>query len=450
MSYAPEIIDAAKRLHIHPEAVQAFLDAGQGKSSEGTVRSVHTTIKAIGSACNLDCVYCYYLSKEELLGQKKRRMQEDVLEHFVREYIAAQDAEEIAFSWHGGEPTLLGLPFFRRVVALQQKYLPPGRRVANDLQTNGTLLDDAWCAFFAEHGFMIGISLDGPRDLHDVYRPTKRGKPSFDAVFAGTQLLRKHGVPFGTLSTVNRKNAREPERVYPFLRDEVGARFMQFIPCVEPRQFARSPSGAIPDAQLASADSPRARPDHPLSIVTDWSVDPEDWGHFLARVFDLWRARDQGVIKINLFESMFAQLQGKPSLLCTSSPFCGKNLAVEHDGRVYSCDHFVYPEHELGTLGAQTFAELAFSMKQLAFGLDKYNSLPSECRECPHLKLCWGECPRTRILKTREGEGRLSYLCRGWKIFYAHALPKIGTRKLPEPALYPATSLVRHNTGRVV
>ncbi|MDB4973311.1 MAG: aslB [Myxococcaceae bacterium] len=447
MSYSPEILAAAERLQIAPEAVQAFLDAAHGPTGAAMVRSLHTTIKPIGSLCNLDCAYCYYLSKEELLSQKSRRMRDDVLERFVVDYIAAQDAEEIAFTWHGGEPTLMGLSFFRRVVELQQKHLPAGRRIANDLQTNGTLLDDEWCAFLAEEQFLVGISIDGPRDLHDFYRPTKTGKPSFDAVFAATQRLKQHGVPFSTLSTVNRKNAGEALRVYRFLRDEVGSRYMQFIPCVEPKQFARLATGTLPEAQLASQSSPRARPGHPMSIVTDWSVDPDDWGAFLSVVFDEWRAHDQGKVKVNLFESLFAQLQGKPSLLCTSSPFCGKNLAVEHDGRVYSCDHFVYPEHELGSVQDKPFAELAFSLQQLEFGLDKHNSLPSECKACPYLKLCWGECPRTRILKTREGEGQLSYLCSGWKGFYSHALPKIGWKPAPPPMLYPASTLVRHNTS---
>jgi uncharacterized protein len=223
---------------------------------------------------------------------------------------------------------------------------------------------------------------------------------------------------------------------------------MQFIPCVEPKAFANTPAEKLPASQLATASSPRARPGHPMSIVTDWSVDPDDWGSFLMAVFDEWRKHDQGRVKINLFESMFAQLQGKPSLLCTSSPFCGKNLAVEHDGRVYSCDHFVYPEHELGSLVTTPLAELAFSIKQLEFGLNKFHTLPSECKECPYLKLCWGECPRTRILKTREGEGQLSYLCAGWKVFYAHALAKIGVKPGPEPQLFPASSLVRSNRNQ--
>jgi uncharacterized protein len=444
-TYSEPILDAAKRLNISAEAVQTYLDAGRGERAAGVSRSLHATIKPVGSACNLDCTYCYYLSKEELLSQKSRRIKDDALERFIVDYIQSQDAEEIAFTWHGGEPTLMGLPFFERVVLLQQKHLPPGRRISNDLQTNGTLLDDDWYRFLAEHSFLVGLSIDGPRALHDFYRPTKKGKPTFDKVFAATQRLKEYGIQFSTLTTVNRHNGSHALEVYRFLRDEVGTSYMQFIPCVEPRQFERHAPAYLPAHQLVTADSARAQPGHPMSVVTDWSVVSEEWGSFLSEVFDEWQANDQGRVKINLFESLFAQLNGQPSLMCTSSPFCGKNVALEHDGRVYSCDHFVYPEYELGKVGDQTLAEMVFSLKQLEFGLDKHNSLPSECRSCPYLKLCWGECPRTRILKTREGEGNLSYLCSGWKKFFGHALPKIPRRVASAAPLFPATSLLRRN-----
>jgi uncharacterized protein len=427
--HSPDVLAMAAKYGIRAEAVQTYLDAGSGTRRAGVERSVHTTIKPIGALCNLDCNYCYYLSKEELLQQKTRRMDEAVLERFIVQYIAAQDGNDIQFTWHGGEPTLLGLPFFRSVVELQQKHLPPGKTASNDLQTNGTLLDDEWCVFFAEHGFLIGLSIDGPRDLHDVYRPHKGGQPSFDKVFRAAKLLQKHGVPFSTLTTVNRKNAAHALRVYRFLRDELGSRYMQFIPCVEPKHFERTAPGALPDGQLAPKDSPRARPGHPLSIVTEWSVDPDEWGEFLSVAFDEWRAHDLGAVKVNLFETLLAQLAGKPALICTSSPVCGKNVAIENDGRVYSCDHFVYPEHELGNVVDQPFARMAFSLKQLEFGLDKHHTLPRDCRSCPYLKLCWGECPRTRILKTAPGEGNLSYLCSGWKRFFGHAVPLLTQRR---------------------
>ena len=420
-----EIAAAAAKLGISAEAVRTYLDAGLGKRASGVERSLHTTIKPIGSVCNLDCNYCYYLSKDELLDHNgSRHISDEHLERFVVEYIAAQDVPEIVFTWHGGEPTLLGLRFFRKVVELQRKHCPPGRRIANDLQTNGTLLNDEWGAFLSENGFVVGLSIDGPAALHDVYRPTKKGRPSFDAVLAGARVLGRHGVTCSTLTTVNRKNALEPLAVYRFLRDDLGSRDMQFIPCVEPKGFERNAPSALPDAQLVPASSLRARPGHALSVVTEWSVDSDDWGRFLSAVFDEWYANDQGRVRINLFENMFEQLQGRPSLMCTSSPVCGKNIALEHDGRVYSCDHFVYPTHQIGTLGEGTLAQMAFSMKQLEFGLDKHRSLPRECRACPHLTLCWGECPRTRILRTREGEGNLSYLCSGWKRFFEHTVPR--------------------------
>ncbi len=443
MSYPPEVEEAAKRLGVRPRAVQTYLDAATGQRAAGVERSFHTTIKAIGSACNLDCSYCYYLSKEQLLQQdSSRRLQDELLERFVIDYISGQDAPNIEFTWHGGEPTLLGLKFFQKVVELQRKHTPPGRTISNDLQTNGTLLDDEWGEFLAENDFLVGLSVDGPRELHDAYRVTKKGSSSFDDVMRGVRILQQYQITFSTLTVVNRQNATEPATVYRFLRDELGCRNMQFIPCVEPRQFEHSAPAELAEHLCVAASSPRARPGHPMSVVTDWSVDPDDWGEFLAGVFDEWHDNDQRRVRINLFESMLGQLAGKPSMLCTSSPICGKNVAIEHDGRVYSCDHFVYPRHELGKLGERTLAEMVFSIEQLEFGLDKHRSLPKECRECSFLKLCWGECPRTRLHRTREGEGNLSYLCSGWKRFYAHAVPRARalTRRR---SLLDASSLVR-------
>lgn len=415
----------AAKLGISVEAVKTYLDAGNGKLASGVERTLHATVKPIGAACNLDCSYCYYLSKEQLLTHdSSRRMSDEHLERFVVEYIAAQDAPEIVFTWHGGEPTLLGLRFFRKLVELQRAHCPVGRRVSNDLQTNGTLLDDEWGAFLAANQFLVGLSIDGPAVLHDVYRPTKKGQPSFEAVLAGVRVLQRHGIKFSTLTTVNRRNALEPLEVYRFLRDELGSRFMQFIPCVEPQGFERHAPSELPGSQLVPASSLRARPNHALSVVTEWSVDPDDWGNFLSAVFDEWYTYDQGRIRINLFESLFEQLQGRPSLMCTSSPICGKNIAVEHDGRIYSCDHFVYPKHQIGTLGEGTLAQMAFSEQQLEFGLDKHRSLPHKCKQCRYLNLCWGECPRTRILKSSENDSNLSYLCSGWLRFFEHAVPR--------------------------
>jgi uncharacterized protein len=262
--------------------------------------------------------------------------------------------------------------------------------------------------------------------LHDSYRLTKKGTSSFDDVFAAARRLKKYGIPFSTLTTVNRKNALKPLEVYRFLRDELGTSYMQFIPCVEPRKFENVPSGF--SADTASAENGTGLGQYVFG-VTDWSVDSEDWGRFLSQIFDEWYARDKKYVKINLFETISAQLKGLPALICTSSPYCGKNVVLEHDGRVYACDHFVYPKYEIGTIAEQSLGEMVFSLKQLEFGLSKYNSLARKCRSCRHLKLCWGECPRTRILPTRPGEGKLSYLCQGWKKFFDHAVPVLSRTK---------------------
>lgn len=426
MSYAKEVFEAARRLRIKPAAVQTYLDAGRGVCGRGVERRFHATAKPMGAACNLQCSYCYYLGKAKLLEQGgPRQIPDELLERFIVEYVAAQDAQEIVFTWHGGEPTLAGLAFFRRVVELQRKHTPPGRRLTNDIQTNGTLLDDGWCRFFAENGFLVGLSLDGPPELHDGYRKTPQGKPSFAESFTAARRLKAHDIPFSILATVNRLTGAHPLEVYRFLRDEVGTRYMQFIPCVEPRQFAALAASSLADAERVPAEDPRARPGHVDSVVTDWSVDPDDWGTFLIEVFDEWRARDRGTVKVNLFESLLAVRRGGAALVCSNAPICGKNIAIENDGRVYSCDHFVYPKHALGRLGERPLAELVFSLEQLEFGLGKFNAMPLDCRTCSYLKLCWGECPRTRILKTRAGEGPLSYLCRGWKKFFRQRLPDL-------------------------
>jgi uncharacterized protein len=418
MRYSAEICLEAARLNISPEALQTYLDAGKGKRAPGVLRYLHATVKPIGAACNLDCTYCYYLSKESLLNQKRGRISNELLEKFIADYIKSQDVEEIVFTWHGGEPTLLGIDFFRTVLELQKKHTPLGRRVSNDIQTNGTQLDDMWCSFLAENRFLIGLSIDGPRELHDIYRVTKNRTSSFGKVFAAARLLKKYGIIFSTLTTVNWENGRKPIDVYRFLRDEVGTSYMQFIPCVEPRRFDDETS----DKTAKHVSNQRDRLGQLFVGAMDWSVGSEDWGTFLMQIFDEWYAKDRGRVKINLFESMFAQLRGEQALNCTSSPFCGKNVVLEQDGRVYACDHYVYPEYEIGNIREQSLGKMVFSLRQLEFGLDKYNSLPKECRRCRYLNLCGGECPRTRILYTRKDEGYLSYLCEGWKMFFEHAL----------------------------
>ena len=396
-------------------------------------RRFHVMVKPAGALCNLDCSYCFYLHKETLLGQPKQpRISDELLEEHIRQYIEAQDGERVVFSWQGGEPTVLGLPFFEQVVALQAKYRRAGQAIENDLQTNGVLLTEEWAQFLARHGFMVGLSVDGPAHLHDKHRPSKGGKGSHAGALAAARLLQKHGVPFAALAVVNRDTAREPLAVYRHLVDELGAWRVQFTPCVEAKHFREQAPCLWPKDARAEVGSPRAHPGHPLSVVTEWSVDPDDWGRFLIAVWDEWFARDLGRVHVNLFETAVAQSMGLPAQTCTQSEFCGKALALEHDGSLYACDHFVYPEFKLGNIRTLNEGRAAFSARQQAFGFAKRDTLPADCRRCPHLSLCWGECPKNRLLTTQGGESGLNYLCRGWQAFYAHIAPGLDsiTREL--------------------
>jgi uncharacterized protein len=386
----------------------------------------HVMAKPAGSTCNLDCAYCYYLSKETLPGGPATgRMSDDTLERFIQQYIASATGPEVIFSWQGGEPTLLGVEYFRKVVALEQKHARPGQKIQNDLQTNGTLLDDEWCAFLKEHRFLVGLSIDGPRELHDRYRVTKGGRPTFDQVFNAARLLQRRGVPFNTLTCVHRFNATRAKDVYRFLRQELDSTYLQFIPVVEFKGFERAAPQSWAAAALPRVGEPEARPGHPNSIVTDWSVDPDDWGRFLCRVFDRWLDRDLGKVMVNHFETLVAQHLGFPSQMCIYSQTCGRAVALEHDGGVYACDHYVYPAFHLGNLNSSRLQDLVFSETQRQFGRAKSETLPRYCRECAYLTDCWGECPKNRFLRTPDGEPGLNYLCRGFKQFFAHALPAV-------------------------
>ncbi len=381
----------------------------------------HAMVKPVGSVCNLDCTYCYYLHKQDLLQQPQApRMSDALLEQHIRQYIEAQTGDKVVFSWQGGEPTLLGVDFFRRVVALETKYRKAGQRIENDLQTNGTLLDDEWATFLKEHGFVVGLSIDGPRRLHDRYRLNKGGQPTHDKVMAAVRLLNKHRVPFNALCVVNRENAKHPLDVYRFLTREVGAWRVQLISCVEPVVFNQVAPQRWDPAALPIVGAPQSKPGVPDSVVTDWSVDPDDWGRFLCKVWDEWFRRDYGKVHVDLFETAVAQSLGMPSQRCITAEFCGKGLAVEHNGDVYSCDHYIYPEYRLGNIQDTHWGTLAYSEEQKKFGFAKRDTLPRYCRQCPHLKLCWGECSKNRFIRTPEGEGGLNYLCPGLKQFFGH------------------------------
>lgn len=390
------------------------------------VRRMHVMVKPTGPLCNLSCTYCYYLSKQLLLEPENRwRLSDEFLEAFIRQYFQGQNCKEVVFSWQGGEPTLLGLDFFRRVVELQKRYCPPRVRCENDLQTNGTLLDAAWCEFLAEHNFLVGLSLDGPRELHDHYRKDTSGRGSFDRVFRAAGLLRKHRVHFAVLGCVNRLTAKHPLQVYRFLRDEVGAERLQFIPIVEPLGFWYKAPPFLDRQSMPLDGAPEARPGHPESVVEDWCVDPDDWGEFLCRVFDEWRSKDLGRIYVNYFEAAVETWMGHLSPLCTQAPLCGKGLALEHDGSVYACDHYVYPRYRLGNILIQSLEEMAYSEGQERFGRNKEGALPQYCRRCDYEFACFGGCPKNRFLRTPDGETGLNYLCRGWKRFFSHIDPHI-------------------------
>jgi uncharacterized protein len=382
---------------------------------------MHVMVKPTGSLCNLDCSYCYYLSKKELLGKPAQwRIADDVLEAFIRQYFEGQNCKEVVFSWQGGEPTLLGIDFFRKVVELEKKYCPPHVRCENDLQTNGTNLDEAWCEFLREHNFLVGLSIDGPRELHDHYRKDKSGKGSFDRVFRAAKLLRKYDVNFATLSCVNRITSKHPLDVYRFLRDEAGSPRMQFIPVVEPVSFRQVAPWRWDTRLMPFMGSPHGRPGTQESVVEDWSVDPEDWGDFLCRIFDEWLSKDLGKIYVHYFEAAVETWMGHVSPLCTQSPMCGKGLALERDGSVYACDHFVYPEYRIGNIMDKPLAEMAYSEAQERFGKSKEGLLPDYCRLCAYKFACFGECPKNRFIKTPDGETGLNYLCPGWNKFFSH------------------------------
>lgn len=378
------------------------------------VFAFHSMIKPAGAQCNIDCGYCFYLHKEDLLAQPRTpRMSDAVLEAHIRQYIEAQTAAEVVFTWQGGEPTLPGLDFYRKAVALQRRYAKPGQRILNDLQTNGLLLDDEWCAFLKQEGFLVGLSVDGPAHLHNRLRQTKNAKPTFDMVMRAVRLLHRYAVPFHALCVVNAYNAREPLAVYRFLRDEVRPRMIQFLSAVEPLDFRHR----------APPYFPQGKKTIPLyqdtaAAVTEWSVKPQDWGSFLTAVWQEWLAHDYGRVFVDQFENSISQALGSGAQKCTTAPICGKAVALEHNGDLYSCDHFVYPGFKLGNILHTHQGRLAFSRRQQAFAYAKHLTLPQECRSCSYLKLCWGECPKNRFVRTANGETGMNYLCSGLKAFY--------------------------------
>ncbi|NLN19739.1 MAG: anaerobic sulfatase maturase [Firmicutes bacterium] len=363
--------------------------------SADMTRPFHMLVKPNGPICNLGCAYCYYLEKTELYPQTRSfRMSDETLEEFIRQYIEASPHPIIDFAWQGGEPTLLGIDFFRRVVELQKRYAPPTKEIRNAIQTNGTLLDDDWCRFLKENSFLVGLSMDGPRELHDRYRLDKGGNPTHERVLEGLRRLQDHEVDYNVLCVVNELNSRHPEAVYDFFVGH-NVDFIQFIPLVEPQGDGVSPR----------------------------SVTAEAYGEFLVRTFDHWIRRDVGRIFLQIVEETLAAWSGGHQSLCVFQPTCGKAFALEHNGDLYCCDHFVLPEWRLGNLHQTPLAELTALPKARQFGLYKREKLPAYCRNCDYLFVCNGGCPKNRLIKTPDGEEGLNYLCAGYKRFFAHVAP---------------------------
>jgi uncharacterized protein len=392
--------------------------ASRGSAVSDADRPYHLLVKPAGAACNLGCQYCFFLSKEKLYPERESPlMDEEMLERYVRQLISSAAGPQVEIAWQGGEPTLRGLDFFKRSVALAEHYRKPDQHILHTLQTNGTLIDDEWASFLKKNSYLVGLSIDGPRAMHDAYRVDKQGRGSFDSVIRAWQCLRRHDVDVNVMCTVHAANADYPLEVYRFFRDELGAQFIQFIPIVE-----RATAETIAVANQGwggrtGADRPLYRQEGEL--VTERSVKSGQFGLFLTSIFDEWITRDVGTIFVNTFDVALGSWVGQHNS-CIVSPTCGGSLAMEHGGDVYSCDHFVEPDYYLGNIRDTPLGSLARSDKQRKFGAAKYETLPKYCRECPVLFACYGECPRNRFIRTPDGEEGLNYLCAGYREFFLH------------------------------
>ena len=359
----------------------------------------HILSKPTGAICNLDCAYCFYLSKEKLYPGSPFRMPDDVLEGYIRQLLESQHKRQVPITWQGGEPTLMGVDFFRQAVRYVEQYKQPHHKIEYSIQTNGILLDDDWAEFFKENNFLIGISLDGPPHLHDRYRVDKGSQHTHARVLKGLSFLKKHQVEFNVLCTVNAGNSKFPLEVYRYFRDEIGAQFIQFIPIVERQNETGFQEG---------------------DTVTERSVEPDEWGHFLVEIFDEWVRHDVGKVFIPTFESALANWMGMPAGICVFNATCGQALALEHNGDLYACDHYVEPKYFLGNIRETHMDDLVVSEQQRKLGQDKLSTLPGYCRECPVRFACHGECPKNRFIQTPDGEPGLNYLCTGYKHFFQH------------------------------
>ena len=395
-------------------------------------KPMYIMLKPVGAKCNLDCDYCYYLEKENLYEKKNPVMSEDLLEKFIKQYIESQTMPEIMFTWHGGETLMRPLSFYKRAIELQKQY-GRGRHIDNSIQTNGTLLNDEWCKFFKENNFLVGISIDGPKEFHDEYRRDKMGRPSFHRVMRGIELLKKHEVEFNCLAVVNDYNVDYPIEFYNFFK-EIGCQYIQFTPIVERIRK----DNTISLLKLATA---RQRADE--VDLAPYTVPADKWGNFLCAIFDEWVKDDVGKIFIQIFDSTLANWVGEQPGVCTMAKTCGHAGAMEFNGDVYSCDHFVFPEYRLGNINKKTLTSMMYSNEQLKFGNDKFDSLPQQCRECDFLFACYGECPKNRFIKDKYGNDGLNYLCQGYYQFFSHVAPYMDFMKKELQAQRPPANVMQ-------
>ena len=392
-------------------------------------KPLYVMLKPAGAHCNLACKYCYYLEKNNLYQNSHRHlMSDETLEQFTREYIEAQTMPQVLFTWHGGEPLMRSIDFYKKALALQKKYAH-GKQIDNVIQTNGTLLTDEWCEFFAQNQWLVGISIDGPQEYHDHYRVTPAGKPSWEKVMQGIQLLKKHRVEWNAMAVVNAYNAEHPLEFYHFFRDN-GCQYLQFTPIVE--RLTEHEDGRT----LASLADDREIP------LTDASVTPQQWGNFLCTIFDDWVRHDVGKTFVEIFDCTLANWMGVLPGICAYSKECGHAGVMEHNGDVYSCDHFVFPEYKLGNIREQSLIDMLYGEKQQAFSRLKHTSLPRQCKECDMEFACHGECPKNRFEKDKYGEPGLNYLCQGYYQYYSHVAPYMDFMKRELLAQRPPANIM--------
>lgn len=392
-------------------------------------KPLYVMLKPAGAHCNLACKYCYYLEKNNLYQNSHRHlMSDDMLEQFTREYIEAQTMPQVLFTWHGGEPLMRSIDFYKKALALQKKYAN-GKQIDNVIQTNGTLLTDEWCEFFAKNHWLVGISIDGPQEYHDHYRVTPAGKPSWEKVMQGISLLKKHRVEWNAMAVVNAYNAEHPLEFYHFFRDN-GCQYLQFTPIVE--RLTEHEDGRT----LASLADDREIP------LADASVTPQQWGNFLCTIFDDWVRHDVGKTFVEIFDCTLANWMGVLPGICAYSKECGHAGVMEHNGDVYSCDHFVFPEYKLGNIREQSLIDMLYGEKQQAFSRLKHTSLPRQCKECDMEFACHGECPKNRFEKDKYGEPGLNYLCQGYYQYYSHVAPYMDFMKRELLAQRPPANIM--------